>query len=65
MMLTFSVPLLPAFTAAIITKTDNAENTRPNAIFVGVEGSFPFLLKKAKKATIKGVSKITQPGLID
>ena len=37
----------------------------PKAILVGVVGSFFLLLKKAKKATTKGVNKITQPGFMD
>jgi hypothetical protein len=52
-------------TAATITKTDKAEINNPNAIFVGVEGSFFLLLKKVKKATTSGVKIITQPGLMD
>jgi hypothetical protein len=42
-----------------------ADIKRPNAILVGVDGSAFFLLRKAKKATSNGVSKITHPGFID
>ena len=37
----------------------------PKAILVGVLGSFFLLLKKVKKATTKGVNRITHPGLMD
>ncbi len=53
------------FTAAIITKTDKAEINNPNAIFVGVDGSFFLFLKNVKNATTNGVKIITQPGLIN
>ncbi len=37
----------------------------PKTIFVGVMGSFPFLLNNAQKPTITGVKTITQKGLMD
>ena len=58
----FSAPLLDAYTAPTITKQDSAEISSPKAILVGVEGSFPFLFKKAKNATTNGVSAMTQNG---
>jgi hypothetical protein len=61
----FDIPLLLAYTAATITKQESAEIVNPNAIFAGVDGSFPLPLKNEKNATTNGVNKTTQKGFTD
>ena len=59
------VPLSLYSTAQTITRQDKAEISKPIAILAGVDGSFPFLRRKAKNANIKGVRAITQNGFTD
>ena len=61
----FIAPFSQAITPAYIIKQESAEITNPNAIFAGVVGSFPFLLKNAKNANTRGVKAITQNGFTD
>jgi hypothetical protein len=59
------VPLSLYSTAQTITRHESAEINNPMAIFAGVEGSLPFLRKKAKNAKTNGVKAITQNGFTD